>query len=243
MKLIKRAIRSLLRKLGYDVYLLKPKEQIRDKLVDQITSSGINVVFDIGANAGQFGKQLRDQGYTGKIISFEPVKATFKLLERASRDDVNWIALNIALGEEPKIIQINVSENTWSSSFRPLEEKIIHMAPTTQYVSTEQIGMETLDNIFSKYVSDEDRVFLKMDVQGYENEVLKGAEVSLRKIEGILSEASLTHHYKGEWLLHELMAYLVGEGFMLFDLREAFRDNASGQLIQVDALFWHGGFR
>lgn len=240
MNFVKRLAQSIFRIAGYDVRRIRPPQHPVNKLIHQIARRGIDVVFDVGANTGQFARELRSVGYAGRIVSFEPVRATFAQLASNAGLDPQWDAINCALGATEGTATINVSRNTWSSSIRPLAKGIVQIEPAVEYVSQELVPMRTLDGLFANYVRDGDRVFLKLDVQGFENEVLKGASQCLRKCEGALAEASLTPVYQGEWLLDTMLHHLRTNGFTLFDVVEAFRDPNSGQLLQVDVLFWRG---
>ena len=120
---------------------------------------------------------------------------------------------------------------------RPLVSGIEEIEPSVRYLTREPVAVDTLDNVFSRFAKAGERNFLKLDVQGYENEVLAGAEESLKRFDGVISEVSLSHVYEGEWLLDEMMSYMLTNGFVLFDLADVFRDLSSGQLMQVDALF------
>lgn len=238
MKTIKRLVRTTLNRFGYDIVSMTPASSPRNPLVDQLITHDISVVFDVGANIGQFARQLRDYGYAGKIVSFEPVKASFDRLSERARADSHWKALNIALGAFPQTVKINVSRNSVSSSIRPLEEKILAIEPAAEYVSVDLVRVESMDNLFTKYSRSGDRTFLKLDVQGYENEVLKGAQRCLREFRGVLLEASLSPVYQGEWLFHDVVEYFLSRGFILSHLENVFEDQSAGQLLQVDALFW-----
>ncbi|MCA1694626.1 MAG: FkbM family methyltransferase, partial [Actinobacteria bacterium] len=77
---------------------------------------GINVVFDVGANQGQYGQTLRALGFQGAIISFEPLGRAFRHLEAATEGDASWIAVNAALGEESGSRSLMVAGNSQSSS-------------------------------------------------------------------------------------------------------------------------------
>jgi FkbM family methyltransferase len=241
LTLLKRTARMLAKRLGYEVARIRAPVLVRNRLIDQIISREVNVLFDIGANSGQFATELRRQGYAGIIVSVEPLLHAYQQLEMNSRLDEKWIAVHGAIGASRGETRINVSQNSWSSSIRSLEQRIVHIEPSVAYVSSESVQVESLDNLYEQYASDKDRAFLKLDVQGYENEVLKGAGHSLPKFIGVLSEASLSRHYQGEWLIDELIAHLHQREFALHDISEVFRDRASGQLIQVDALFWKIG--
>lgn len=238
MKQPNKIFQILFKKLDLNIQISRRNRPVRNKLIDNIISNDIDVIFDVGANSGQFAQQLRWQGYQGKIVSFEPLFTAYKKLEYNSRNDAKWIVINKAIGSEEKTAEINVSENSWSSSFLPLEDGIVAIEPGTRYSKIQIASVIPLDSVFESYTSMYDKIFLKIDVQGYEYNVLEGAKLALGRASGILMEASLTHHYKGEWLFHEAVAYLVERKFSLFDLAEGFRSTINGQLIQVDALFW-----
>jgi hypothetical protein len=86
-------------------------------LVDFINDRKIDVVLDVGANAGQFGQKLRDFGYRGAIVSYEPVLSAFEDLERIAEADNKWTAHNFAIGAESGELKIHISAN--SNSPRP----------------------------------------------------------------------------------------------------------------------------
>ena len=60
----------------------------------------INLLFDIGANTGQYGELMRTLKYTGKIISFEPLNDAFKKLSKVAKSDTDWSVHNYAFGNE-----------------------------------------------------------------------------------------------------------------------------------------------
>jgi len=150
----------------------------------------INVVLDVGANEGQFSHELRMIGYKGYILSFEPVNKVFNILNESFKNDDKWIGFNFALGNENKETTINISDITLMSS---LLESI-----GDSYIEKEKISIKKLDdellNII-KYIPNP-VVFLKMDTQGYDLEVFKGASGCLDLIQGIQSELSVQPLYK-----------------------------------------------
>jgi FkbM family methyltransferase len=238
---IRRSLKGLLNRFGYDVHrivLRNPPQPARNRLIDQIIGRDIDLVFDVGANSGQFALQLRRQGYEQTIVSVEPLTDVYRSLESNAKGDDRWLTFNSALGAESGTSTINVSKNTWSSSMRPLDQRVVQIEPSVEYVGKQEVRVETLDGLYERFAKDAARPFLKLDVQGYENEILRNARESLARFTGVLCEASLTQHYEGEWLIHDLIGYLVQSGFALHDIEEVFRDRHSGQLIQVDALFW-----
>ncbi|MFI4963330.1 MAG: hypothetical protein ACHP6H_05685, partial [Legionellales bacterium] len=94
MKLLRKSIKNALGLFNYDIISTKEKKT----LYDFLTYYKINVVLDVGANTGQFGSRLRELGFKGKIISFEPILAEYQDLNKKTVNDPLWQAINIGLG-------------------------------------------------------------------------------------------------------------------------------------------------
>ena len=199
---------------------------------------GIDVVLDVGANVGQYASRLRDDGYQGRIVSFEPLSAAFGLLATRCRHDDKWTAIHVALGDRAEASEINISRNSYSSSLLAILPNLLATAPETEYVGKEQIRIELLDDCFDRHCGVEDKVFLKIDTQGFTNHVLRGATKSLDRISGLQVELSLVALYEGEPLIGEVIAYLERLGFRLVLLISEFTDAQTGQQLQVDGIFF-----
>lgn len=233
----KMLIKKLARKMGYVISAYDATRDFSAVRTSLLKNLGINVVLDVGANSGQFATQLRRADYQGKIISFEPLSSAYERLREASASDENWTALNYALGSEPGNADIFVSKNSWSSSLLNILPAHTNAAPDSKYVDKEVVTVTTLDSLFDKYVSNEEKVFLKIDTQGYTKQVLGGATASLSKISGLLVEMSLTPLYSGESMIGEVTCMLYESGFVLRAIEPEFIDNRSGQWLQVNGLF------
>ena len=232
------SVKQCLRKLGY---LISRYDSRRDPLAVRklfIESHGINVVYDVGANAGQFALQLRESGYQGRIISFEPLSSAFRKLAEAAQNDPNWQVHQCALGDKEATAEINVSENSWSSSLLDMLPAHIKSAPSSTYIGKEVVAIKTLDALFSSYCKLDSRVFLKIDTQGFTKKVLEGGQHSLETIRGLQVEMSLVPLYEGEPLIDEIVSFLQSKGFTLIFLMPGFIDNRTGQQLQVDGLFF-----
>lgn len=231
---MKKFIKFLLKNLG-----LRLRHYEIPAYSKNINQLGATIVLDIGANSGQFGNSLREHGYRGKIVSFEPTKAAYEKLLKTSSSDGSWIVHpRAALGSEIGSIKINVSgNNALSSSILEMKSTHIESSPNSIYISKENADLITLDSVFDKYVENNDVVFLKMDVQGYEDQVLIGAKSSIKKIAGIKLELSLASLYEDDKLYNFYFSKLEALGFEIFDLNPEHRHPTTGRLLQFDAIF------
>ena len=198
----------------------------------------INKIFDVGANVGNYAISLRKFGYTGEIISFEPLSEIFTILKNNSEGDKKWRIENIALGDVDGETIINIAGNNDSSSLLGMLPAHTESAPEAQYVGTEKIRINKLDTIFNNFTKDNDNIFLKIDTQGFEKNVIDGAEDSLNKIRGIQIEMSLVHLYQGDFIYTEMINILKSKGFDLYSIENGFANPISGQLLQVDGIFY-----
>lgn len=235
---LKRVLRSLLRRTGYDVLRFQPLTHPlarRKRLMEQYA---IDTVLDIGANIGQYGQELRrDMRFSGNIISFEPQSAAFELLKKNAAHDPKWEVNNFALGDKNGTANINIAGNSHSSSLLGMLSSHIDSAPSSSYIGSETTDVKTLDSIIDNYCSVRNNVYLKVDTQGFEHKVIEGAEKSLERIRMIQLEMSLIPLYDGQVLFDDLHGLLTGKGFKLVSLEQGFVDQRSGHLLQVDGIY------
>jgi FkbM family methyltransferase len=235
----KSIVRRLLRRLGYDAHRYHPALSAAAQQIAILKSRGINLVLDVGANAGQFGANLREAGYAGRIVSFEPLQAPRELLLATSAKDADWeVAAKAAIGREEGEVDIHVSANSVSSSALDMLESHLRSAPESRYVGTERVPLRRLDAIAAPYLRADSATLLKIDTQGYEDRVLDGATGMLPRIAAIQLELSLVPLYRGQLLLPEMIERLRQMGFGLWAIWPAFVEPASGRLLQVDATFF-----
>jgi len=199
---------------------------------------GINKILDVGANVGQYALLVKKLGFSGHIISFEPLSSAFSSLKEVSEKHNNWQAHNYALGSENTETVIHISENSFSSSILNMLPRHLKSAPASKFINTEKIQIRMLDSIFDTLYTASDKILLKIDTQGFEKKVLEGAGNSLHKITGIQLEMSIVPLYEGELILEEMITYLKNSGFTLYSLENGFYDQKNGQLLQVDGLFF-----
>lgn len=233
-KLLHRAFRSI----GYDIISFNPTNHPLARIRQLMKIYDINLVLDVGANTGQFAQYLRqDIRYLKKIISFEPLSNAFCALKQNAKGDDLWSVKNYALGDKNETKEINIAQNLASSSFLNMLPLHIKAAPQAQYVGKELIEIKTLDSIFNDVFKEGENVYLKIDVQGYESKVIKGAESGLSYINTIQLEMSLAPLYQNELLLPEILSLMKDKGYSLVHIIPCFYDKKTGQLLQVDGIF------
>lgn len=199
----------------------------------------IDIVFDVGANTGQFAQQLRDVGYEGQIISFEPLSNAYVKLKGHASLDSKWIVHDrCAIGDNEGVISINIAGNSLSSSILPMLESHSAADGASAYVGREIVTVRRLDSVARDYIGESTNYFVKIDTQGYEWQVLEGGLSTLKSARGVIVELSFVPLYEGQRLWRELVDRLEAEGFVLWALQKGFTDLRDGRTLQADAIFF-----
>lgn len=198
----------------------------------------VDLVFDIGANNGGWATGLRDLGYSGRIVSFEPLSEAFAMLVNRSAKDPNWDAVRMGFGDTEGEGVLHIAGNSESSSMLPMLPLHTSVLPSSKYVGSETVPLTTLDTAVREYSQPSRKLFVKIDAQGCEPKILSGARASADKIVGLQIEMSLSPLYEGEMLLPEMVNFVSSMGYTLMSLEPGFSDPATGRLLQVDGLFF-----
>ena len=206
----------------------------KDARQELIRECGIRVVLDVGANAGQYATRLREDGYDGRIISFEPIREVHAALAAAAAHDPLWETRNLALGAESGRAVLNISENTYSSSFFPIADIHVDAAAEAAFVGTEEVERARLDSLD---IPTDEPILLKMDVQGYEPEVIRGAGLLLTRVAAVEAEMSLVPIYHGQELAPEVCKLLRQKSFVPVALDNAFWHPETQEILAIDGLF------
>jgi len=239
MNFLKQPLKRLINAAGFELRRLKPKTNPAYQLLIGLNRFDIDLVFDVGANAGQFASELRDLGYTGDIVSFEPLSAAHRSLSAHAAKDDKWrVHQRCAIGDFDGEIDINVSANSVSSSVLPMLEAHSSAAVKSAYVGTEKVPIFRLDSVTPDYLSAASRAFVKIDTQGFEWQVLDGGSETLAAAQGLLCELSLVPLYEGQRLWLEVIQRLEQEGFTLWSIQKGFTDIRDGRSLQIDASFF-----
>ena len=229
------ARRQINRLSGLDVVRVSGQYTLKVHVARVLKQYGVHAIIDVGANEGDFGALMRSLGFRGPIYSFEPVTEAFEVLQGRARRDGNWQAFNYALGAEDGTAQINVSKFSQFSSIR--EATSYGKSWENMLVERKQdIVIKTIDGLFrSGVLGGQERYFLKMDTQGYDIEVFKGARASLPKLFCMLSELSLIPLYEGMPNYIEALETYSQAGFLVSGLYPITR-HQSLALNEVDCM-------
>ena len=233
-------IKTMARHLGLEVRRFIPSSSAAAQFRTMLRSQKINLILDVGANIGQYGNELRGHvGYKGQIVSFEPMKLAHEALTKAAAKDDHWdVSPRAAIGSEHGKVSINISHNSVSSSVLAILEAHTNAEPESRYKDSETVPLVTLDSVAMKFLSDDKNVFLKIDTQGYESQVLQGAKKTLEIVSGVQLELSVVPLYEGQMLMPELIEKMTDLGFDLWGISPTFADPISGQMLQVDGTFF-----
>lgn len=192
-------------------------------------------VVDIGANNGQWISAVRSHGYSGKAVCIEPLRKNFIKLKAGKSH--NTVTLNCAIGNKNGFTFINIASNDGqSSSILELDDYHKYGAPHVKYTGKEKVKIAKLSKILRTNVHK--KIFVKIDTQGYEFEVLKSInENNFDNIYAFEIEANLVSTYKKSILIEDLIKFLRKKGYQPLRIENGFGMPNFGQQLQVDILF------
>lgn len=216
--------------------LVVPTTSPIQSLVNLIEHDQSMTLIDVGANVGQFGVDMRNSGFKGPILSYEPVKSIYYNLGKTIINSQPWEIINSGLGSSNQRLKINVSNNSGlSSSILFIADSHIAAFPDSYTVNVEEIQICTLDDEIDRLQLDPARIVLKIDAQGFESEILQGGKRSIPLIPHLLLEISLIQLYEGEKTFFEMVVLLDKLGHQVIDIHRGTQIK-SGQLLQVDII-------
>jgi FkbM family methyltransferase len=244
-----RRLTSLVRRasdrLGYPIIARWRLEKLEQSthLRELFDMLGIDCVLDVGANIGQFHDFLRlHVGYSGCIVSFEPVREMHERLRQAASAEPDWTVHPIALGEQDGRAEIAVMAERTLSSLLPRNEESLRAMGYEKYLRetevarTETIAIRRLDAIVGEVMPPGvSRVFMKTDTQGYDMAVVRGASGCLDRLTAIQVELPVREVYRGAPDYLRSLAELGSMGYELTGLFPVQRD-ATLRVVNVDAV-------
>jgi FkbM family methyltransferase len=228
-------VNSLLRRFG--VELKECAKQPHHNLLG-LRNISFSTVIDVGANEGQFVAEFREFFPEAIFYSFEPLPSCFSVLTKQSGGDRRWQCFNTALGCANKRAEFYFHQNhPSSSSFLPDTIRGQSLYPETQEQSIVTVDCVTLDSWADSHPNVlKPPVLLKMDVQGYESQVLHGAKQTLNAVDAVITEVIVESLYKGQSTFDEQVRLLARAGLVFCGvLRHAF--DLDQNPISLDCVF------
>ncbi len=226
----KQKLRSVTEELGR-IKAMRPFSRLHEHL----NRRGIDLALDVGASTGQHGWALRASGFGGEIISFKPLTDAFAELEKACSGDERWSCYRCGLGAADGEDTINISGNSYSSSFLPVGDWATEAEPGITFVGQETTPMRRLDTLVPELTSAK-RLFLMIDAQGFERSVLEGAVDVLDRIDAVQLELQCRASYEGQSDLSDMIDFMRTLGLEPILLWPGWTDQM-GFLREIDVVF------
>lgn len=174
----------------------------------------IRTVLDVGANRGQFQEFMRKScGFKERVISFEPQPDLAEKLCKLAETDSDWLIKPVGLSDTEGELEMKICHGDDLSSF--LSPAVT--SPAAKVVETKVVPVKTLDSYRTEIEGfcPLSQVFLKIDTQGYDLNVLRGASEILKTAPVVQTELSFQSIYKGQPPAQEVINLLVDKGFAL----------------------------
>lgn len=233
--MLRKLVKSIITKSGYE--LVNRKKLAATNLLG-LKNLDINTIIDVGANRGQFLKEYFNHFPNANYFCFEPLNEEFKILQNlAFKLGRKIVIVNSSLGNIEGKTKFHKHKNTASSSILNTTNDCNELFPQTKDQTDIEVNITTIDKYFGNILNEKNKnILLKIDVQGYELEVLKGAEKTLKMINACLLEINFVQLYKEQTSFEEIYNLLNNAGFEYAGALDQNFDD-SGKLIFSDILF------
>lgn len=199
-----------------------------------LTRAGVTTLVDVGANKGQAGRLYRRHGFAGRILSIEPDPAAYDALGGWAARYPPWDTLACAVGAEPGTLTLHVSEESQFNSLRPMTSYTTDNSPHAREVRTVDVDVRTLDDICAPITG---TLGLKVDVQGFEAEVLAGGAATLARAAYVDIELCPVPLYDGQIMMIDLMQRMEAAGFSLLAIEDTYSDLRTGQVLSYNGVY------
>ncbi len=229
--------RKLARSMGFDVARFPGAASHWPRLTELLERHQVSLVLDVGANIGQYAISLRNNGYSGRIVSFEPLSSAHaELTANASTDPLWHVAPRCAVGAAPGETEVNISPESDMSSLLPLTEDAAEKFASVRMTGSETVAITTLAAEVPRYADAGEPVFVKSDTQGYEAEVLTGLGGAADRVIGLQLELSLVPIYQGQPDYLTVLNSVRHLGFSPHLVIPGYFSRHHGQMIEFDVV-------
>jgi FkbM family methyltransferase len=235
-------IRESVRRRGFDVVRYPHPGSLGAHLRLLFDRLGIDLVLDIGGHRGEYGGFLRELGYRGAIHTFEPVPESFEALTRRLAGDAAWTGHPVALGDSDGEMEMRIMRSAvFSSAHRPTEYARRRFGDATRVDERIRVPARRLDGVLDDLLAADGApadpaIFLKIDTQGSELDVLAGAGDVLDRVAALQAELPLKAVYEGVPPLWEMLPRLRELGFEPSGLFPVSIDRGDLALVEVDCV-------
>ena len=216
-------------RVGLDVYPLDSRNSVQSFLAHIFTTKAVDCIWDIGANTGQYASMVRNIGFRGDIVSFEPIPVVWEKLRQNASADFKWtIYERCAVGLSEGTAVMNVTVDSVSSSLlRPID--------ATAVVRTESVKVERLDSIIEN-IKPSSYSLLKLDCQGGEYDIVLSAGSRIQMFLYVQMEASIYPLYEGERTLFDIFDLMHSLGFDVAFIFPGITDQRD-RMVQTELVF------
>jgi FkbM family methyltransferase len=199
-------------------------------------SLNVDTVLDVGANTGQFTKTISSLLPQARIYAFEPLPDCFKAIEEYASSNHMVKPYNLGLGDNSGTFSFEKNNSSPSSSFLRVNAAHKEAFPYTKSTSKIDVKVERLDNIASS-IEFGNSLFIKIDVQGYEDKVIQGGLKTIGKAKIVMLETSFEPLYESQPLFSDIYMMFTELGFSYHGMIDQMYDPNTGKILQGDAIF------
>lgn len=221
---------------GIEIKLLSTINRKNNLFHKWIIDTGVNQILDIGANEGQFAKKIRNYFQNTKIDSFEPIIDCYKILVDKFKNDINFKGHNFALGNSNEKQIMNINASFVSSSILQMTDIHHQNYPNTDKSVEKEISVRRLDDL-ENIVTATSKILMKIDVQGFELNVLIGAVNTLKLVEVIIIEVMYETLYDGQSTFDDLNDFLKAHNFVFSGIYDQELSPLNGKPIFADLIY------
>jgi FkbM family methyltransferase len=197
----------------------------------------IGTVIDVGANEGQFIKVARVLFSAASILAFEPNPRLTHCLRTLLGPSGIHAVFPFACGREPATMPLHLTKFSPSTSFLSPTSLRIPGFPAVETEETIEVKVERLDQVVQRHGSARKPFLLKLDVQGFELEVLQGAAGLLPDVAAVLCEVNTAPFYEGQAAFEDICAFMRQHNFRLIDIGEPIRARETDEVLYFDVAF------